>query len=229
MLNKLWTLEEIEWLKLNYPKFGKKYCIKYLNKTESSIRGKASKLHLKQDRSSDFFKDWQNRAALSKVGKKRPEQAKLMREYALSYRVLKNRRIGKHHLCKTRAYIIWNGIMNRCYNKNCKGYKNYGGRGIEVYKEWHDVKIFSKWYNKNSIENLSIDRINVNGNYEPNNCRFVNQKEQARNTTKNVLNYELVKKIRDLYKEGYGQSEIGRMINLSNKVVHAVVKNQIWA
>ena len=74
----MWTDLEIEWLKLNYPLIGKKESAKFLNKSESSIRMKTSRLGLKQDKQSKFFFDWQSRAASSKVGKKRPEQAEII-------------------------------------------------------------------------------------------------------------------------------------------------------
>ena len=81
-------------------------------------------------------------------------------------------------------YTIWKNMMDRCYNKKCKAYKYYGGRGINVCKRWHDIKNF--------VEDLigrpgklTLDRIDNNGNYEPNNCRWVSQKIQCNNTRAN--------------------------------------------
>ena len=76
----MWTNQEIEFLKINYPQHGKMWCVKHLEKTEQQIRHKASALKLKQDRNSKFFKDWQNRAKLSKIGKKRPDQGLVMKK-----------------------------------------------------------------------------------------------------------------------------------------------------
>lgn len=73
-----WTDEEINALKLHYPQKGKRWCAEYFGMTEGQIRSKAHGLGLKQDRGSGFFKDWQARAAASKVGKKRPEHSKRM-------------------------------------------------------------------------------------------------------------------------------------------------------
>lgn len=70
-----WTDLDLELLKRYYPTMGKHWCCQALNRTEASVRYKASELKLKQDRESDFFKDWQNRAKESKIGKKRPDQA----------------------------------------------------------------------------------------------------------------------------------------------------------
>ena len=71
---------EIKWLIENYPLLGKKACMEYLGKKESTIRQYASDLKLRQDRNSDFFKEWQERARLSKIGKKRPEQALVIKK-----------------------------------------------------------------------------------------------------------------------------------------------------
>ena len=77
---KHWSIDEINWFVENYPLLGKSKCALHLTKTIGSIRSKASRLGLKQNKESQFFKDWQERAAKSKVGKKRPEQAKVILE-----------------------------------------------------------------------------------------------------------------------------------------------------
>lgn len=77
---KRWTEEEISILRESYPEIGKNACAKLLNKSESQIRSKASLLGLKQNKNSNFFKDWQSRAAKSKIGAKRPAQAEVMKD-----------------------------------------------------------------------------------------------------------------------------------------------------
>jgi hypothetical protein len=83
-----------------------------------------------------------------------------------------------HGLSKTPLYYIWNGMMQRCHSINNPAYKNYGGRGITVCKEWHDFIKFSEWNqslpeNKRFRESVEIDRRDNDGNYEPSNCRWV--------------------------------------------------------
>jgi len=89
----------------------------------------------------------------------------------------------KHNLYKSRIYGIWQGMIGRCYNENNTNFKNYGSRGIIVCDKWkNDFLNFYNWaINNNYNDKLTIDRINVYGNYEPNNCRFTTKTIQARN------------------------------------------------
>ena len=94
-----------------------------------------------------------------------------------------------HNDTKTRLFKIWSGMKERCYRVNHKHYKNYGGRGIEICTEWKDDYLtFKQWALCNGYkENLTLDRINVNGNYEPQNCRWITVKEQMNNKRNNHL------------------------------------------
>jgi len=93
-------------------------------------------------------------------------------------KVLENQ--TKHGMCKTKIYKIWANMMNRCYNPKNPNYKNYGGRGIKVYRPWWK---FSKFYRDmgHKPKNLTLERINNKKGYCPNNCKWATQKEQARN------------------------------------------------
>lgn len=80
-------------------------------------------------------------------------------------------------------------MKQRCYNENNTRYKHYGGRGIAVCDEWrNNFQAFYDWSMANGYKDtLTIDRIDVNGNYEPNNCRWITNKEQQRNRRDNKL------------------------------------------
>jgi hypothetical protein len=80
-------------------------------------------------------------------------------------------------------------MKQRCRNTNNKNYRDYGGRGIKICDEWlHDFQTFYDWAMANGYhEGLSIDRVDVNGAYNPSNCRWISQKEQTNNMRKNVI------------------------------------------
>lgn len=95
----------------------------------------------------------------------------------------------KHGCWKSRLYNIWRGMLKRCYLATNKDYNRYGGRGITICEEWkNDFKTFYAWAMANGYkDDLSIDRINVNGNYQPDNCRWLTNKQQANNKRNNKL------------------------------------------
>ncbi len=89
----------------------------------------------------------------------------------------------KHNKSKTALYRKWQDAKNRCYNEKVSSYKNYGGRGISMCDDWR--KTFDSFYNwcicAGWVHGLQIDRIDVNGNYSPDNCRIIQAEEQAYN------------------------------------------------
>lgn len=114
----------------------------------------------------------------------------------------------KHNKSNTRIYRIWSTMKQRCYNSKCFSYKWYGKKGIKICDEWKNNFIFFyNWAIDNGYkENLSIDRIDVNGNYEPSNCRWVDNIIQQNNKTNNKIIIYKNKK--------YTMSQLSKILNL---------------
>ncbi|MFF2531236.1 hypothetical protein ACFVS2_20250 [Brevibacillus sp. NPDC058079] len=86
----------------------------------------------------------------------------------------------KHGLSDHSLYNIWRTFNSRCYNPNQDGYENYGGKGIQVCKEWHDFETFASWCLKNGYEkNLILKRLDPNGDFSPSNCKFMTVVESS--------------------------------------------------
>lgn len=126
----------------------------------------------------------------------------------------KYNRYRKHGMHKTRLYYSWSHIKQRCLNPKCREYKNYGGRGISICEDWkNNFEEFANWSYKNGYEeNLTIDRIDNNGNYCPENCRWVNMIVQENNKRNNHY-YEFNGQLRTL-------SQISREFNVSRNSLY---------
>ena len=112
--------------------------------------------------------------------------------------------LQKHGEKQTRLYRIWQNMKNRCRNKNVSCYKYYGGKGVGVCDKWaNDFLSFRNWALENGYEeNLTIDRIDNDGDYEPSNCRWVTMGVQSRNKRHGANPYRDKKTGRYASKEG---------------------------
>lgn len=97
----------------------------------------------------------------------------------------------KHGMANSRLYRIYHDMVSRCYGKSINGYENYGGRGISVCVEWlgeDGFTNFMEWALANGYnDELTIDRLDSNGNYEPSNCKWSTRKQQANNTRTTIF------------------------------------------
>jgi hypothetical protein len=104
------------------------------------------------------------------------------------YKMKKKHNAMTHGECYTKLYRSWDAMIDRTCNSNNARYHDYGGRGITVCNEWRTYEPFSQWAKENGYEEgLTLDRINVDGNYEPSNCRWATRQEQANNRRNNVI------------------------------------------
>lgn len=100
----------------------------------------------------------------------------------------KNKQRATHRKSNIRLYNIWRNMKARCNCKTHHRYKDYGARGINIYNEWKNFENFYEWAIQNGYqENLTIDRIDNNGNYEPNNCIWIPLSKQAYNKRDSLL------------------------------------------
>lgn len=132
-----------------------------------------------------------------------------------------------HGKSNTRLHTGWRAMIDRCYNPNNKAYKNYGGRGITVCKEWkNDFMSFYNWamangYDENAKHGeCTIDRINVNGDYCPGNCRWVNNEVQSNNKrTSHFIEYN---------GEKHTIAEWAKIYNINKGTLHARINVYNW-
>lgn len=121
-------------------------------------------------------------------------------------------------MSNSRLYRIWQNMKNRCYNSNVDRYDRYGGRGITVYEKWRDsFEAFYKWAIDNGYsDKLSIDRKDVNGNYTPDNCRWISMDKQADNKSNS--------RIFEYNGEAHTVSEWSKILGISRDIIWNRIK-----
>lgn len=126
---------------------------------------------------------------------------------------------------KTALHSVWNNMKGRCYRKTDHNYRNYGNRGIEICDEWKDkdngFKNFYNWAIKNGYKKgLSIDRIDNNGNYSPENCRWADMKTQNNNQRSTVrIKYNGIEKTLE---------EWSKIVKIPKRTIYKRIKEQNW-
>ena len=142
-----------------------------------------------------------------------------------------NPSIQNHGLAKNnkRVHETWTNMKTRCTNPKYKKAHRYSKRGITICKEWYNFKKFLNWAMMNGYgDSLQIDRIDNNKGYSPDNCRFVTPAENARNKECNVVNPEIVVKIRNMCGGGMPQKKIAETFNICRESVSLIVSNKQW-
>lgn len=141
-----------------------------------------------------------------------------------------NKNSFKHGSSFSRLYNIWHGILKRCNNPNSHAYSDYGGRGITICPEWLKFIPFRDWSLSNGYqENLTIDRKDNDGNYEPNNCQWISLEKNSQKKRTTKINLEIANEIRDLDATGeYTQKELAEKYNISNNHISNILNNKRW-
>lgn len=136
----------------------------------------------------------------------------------------------KHGMTGNSEYEIWQQMKNRCYNEKCKEYCWYGGRGIAVCNRWKNSFIsFYKDMGPKPFPKAQIDRIDNDGNYEPNNCRWVTSAQNGQHTSMTKLTMKKAKEIRELYGVGHVlQKELAKEYGVHKSLISLIVTNRIW-
>lgn len=132
-----------------------------------------------------------------------------------------------HGLSKHSLKRVRDSIKYRCYNPNGINYHRYGGRGITICDEWlNSLEVFATWaLNNGWKKGLQIDRIDNDGNYEPNNCRFVTSAVNNQNKSNNVLN---LKEARAIYYSEMGNKSLCNIFGITESQVYNIKVGNVW-
>ncbi|KKN76961.1 hypothetical protein LCGC14_0364530 [marine sediment metagenome] len=133
-----------------------------------------------------------------------------------------------HGMSTNPIYDTWCTMIQRCTNPNNAKYKIYGERGIKVCYEWR--KAFLSFYKDmgEKPDGMQIDRIDNNGDYTPENCRWTTSAENNRNKRNNVLSIKKANKIRLLYKKGMYPKEISKIMEIKHPTIESVIYHNAW-
>lgn len=132
----------------------------------------------------------------------------------------------RHGKSRTKLYYVWKSMKTRC---NSTRYKHYGGRGISVSKEWDRFTEFEKWAIASGYKlGLEIDRINNNGNYEPDNCRFVTHAENNRNRGNHKLTVDAIPDIRRRLALKETHKSIANLYKVDQSTITDINVGKLW-
>src|ERR1044071_5665990 len=130
-----------------------------------------------------------------------------------------------HLMSRTRFYSIWKGIFRRCYDRTNNSYKDYGGRGIKVCRRWWKCENFRDDMLATYKDGLCIERIDNDGNYCPENCKWITKSEQSLNKRMHKLTHEKVYEIKRRYVYGNG-NDLAKEYGVTSAVTSEIVNGK---
>lgn len=135
-----------------------------------------------------------------------------------------------HGLTGTRIHRIHAQMVARCTNPENEAFSSYGGRGVTVAPEWLDLSTFADWASHNGYsDDLSLDRIDNDGDYKPTNCRWATAAQQSQNRRSTKLTWDDVRAIRARVASGEIQTVVARDHDVSRSLVSQIVRGLVWA
>ena len=138
--------------------------------------------------------------------------------------------VRTHGESKTKLYQVWATMKKRCLNSKSHLYKYYGGRGITICNEWMEYTPFRDWSLAHGYkEGLTIDRVDNNGNYKPDNCRWITSAENGRNNRNAKITWSIAREIREKFiPRKYTCKMLANEYNIHHHHVWRIVNNWCW-
>lgn len=136
-----------------------------------------------------------------------------------------------HGMSGDPRYEVWRQMRARCENPKFEGFRDYGGRGISVCASWQSFEGFMEWDRFDEyLPGLEIDRIDNDGNYEPENCRWTSRQLNSQHTRRTLLDPQKVIKIRSLFRSGgFNQRQIAQLFGVSPRAISGVICGNRWS
>lgn len=140
------------------------------------------------------------------------------------------KRRATHAMSGSLLYALWAGVKARCTHPKASNYKYYGGRGVSVCKEWIDSpEAFFEWAKKNGYQDsLELDRIDVDADYSPDNCRFISHQENSQLRRNARCTLDQAREVKELLMQGKGIKEVQDIVGIPYMSVWHISKGNTW-